>query len=307
MLVEPLHRVLFRKRQRESPRRDTTTNGSLRVGVLSLPLVEGERLGRSEQLARVLRLGLSGRRGLLLLVVLLRFRCFGGLGRGGSLGRGGFLFGGSVGDGLFDERGRARDGGESGLIRDGVVVSSDVGVSRSESSVEDLSSYISSVSSLIAGTTTDSLESTSEDGGDEDIGEGDSLSDKEGLVGESLFEDGGDLEEFSLGGFGSELVVLSSTGEGHPPAEKVSDQVRVGDYHLSYRQSFVTRRGNDGRTGHVLLDESLVLVGGTEEVGLVGGGEEGSNRDDFEELEVALFESGYLHISRCESERTTSE
>ena len=88
----------------------------------------------------MLRLGLSRSRRLLLLVDLLRFRCFGSFGSGSGPGGGSFLFGRSVGDGFFDEDGSGGDGGVGGLVCDGLVVSNDVGVSRSESSVENLSS-----------------------------------------------------------------------------------------------------------------------------------------------------------------------
>jgi hypothetical protein len=111
---------------------------SVVVGVLPLPLVEGEGLGGTEELSRVLGTGLSGNAGLVLLGVdLLGGLDLGGSGGGGGLGSSGLLFGGNVDNGLLNEGGGSR-GEELGLVGDGVEVTENVGVGSAELGVEDL-------------------------------------------------------------------------------------------------------------------------------------------------------------------------
>lgn len=107
---------------------------------MPLEFVERESLGGTEGLSRVLSLGLIGDTGLILIVILGlgSLRGFGGSGSS-DLGGSGLLLGGSVDDAFLDQSGgSSEDGGEVGLVDNGVEVTEDVGVGGTELSVENL-------------------------------------------------------------------------------------------------------------------------------------------------------------------------
>lgn len=72
------------------------------------------------------------------------------------------------------------------------------------------------------------LESTNENTGNVDIGEGDSVSNKEGLVGETLLKVSAELEDGCLGGINSGLVVGDFARERTEPSPEVDEKVDVG-------------------------------------------------------------------------------
>lgn len=108
----------------------------LRVGILSLPVVQGKR-----RLAQGFEgmLGLGGLGGRLVVVVVVLFLGSGGrlwgLGGGSRLG---LLLGGRVLDCLVDELEVAGNRLVGGLVDDEVEPTSEVGVRRAESLVKDL-------------------------------------------------------------------------------------------------------------------------------------------------------------------------
>lgn len=170
---------------------------------MTLPLIEGET-GLGESLARVL--GLGGLSGDLLLLSGGGLLLLLGLGRLLLLL---LLLGGDEDDGLLDESGLSDNGGNVRLVHDGVEETEGVGEGGAELGVEDLG------------------ESERERDGDEEIGEGDALSDEEGARGEGLLEVGEVGLSAGLGSLNGGLVV-GTAGEARDPGAEGTDEVGVG-------------------------------------------------------------------------------
>lgn len=201
----------------------------LDVGVLALPLIERER-GAAESLKRVL--GLGGSRS------LIRSG-----GSSGGSGRGGLLLGlllgllrllgGSVGqsNGL-EELDLLSNLGEDGLAADSVEPSGDSRVLLAPLLVEEV------------------LEATGGNASSEEIGEGDALADKEGVLDEMLLNN----SEVLLGNLDGLVDVLLVVGrvalEGAEPSNEGGEDLRVEE-------------------GHPLQDGSIVLLGLAEKSGLL--------------------------------------
>lgn len=77
-------------------------------------------------------------------------------------------------------------------------------------------------------TETHELESTGEHGGDEDVGEGDAVSNEEGLGGKLVLEVGSAGGDLDLGGVDVGLVVGDSPSEGSEPSSESGEEVGVG-------------------------------------------------------------------------------
>lgn len=205
------------------------------VRVLPLPLIEGEGLGLTESLARVLGLG-CGRS---LLLVSGSGGCGGSLGcRSGSGGLG-LLLGGSVGDGLVGESGCRRDGLVCLLVDDRVQVTEHVNVGLADLGIEN------------------GLDGSSKNGGHKEIGEGDAVADKESLGLEGVVKVLELVVDLGLGSFYRRLVVRETRVaalEGQCPLGVLRENVLVGP-------------------GRPLEDESSLLLRVAEETSLVLAGE----------------------------------
>jgi hypothetical protein len=188
----------------------------------------------------VLRLGLSGRARLLLLLIdlldLRRLRGLGGSGGLGLLGSGSLLLGRGEDDRLLDERGlAAEDSGELGLVNQSVEVAHDVGVRRAELGIEDLQGK-AEPTGWVEGTSdsesTHQLESTAENAGDEDVGERDAVSNEEGLVGKEVLKVCGLLEDAGLGRVDASLVVGGLSGQRAEPATEADEKGGVRPWEI---------------------------------------------------------------------------
>ena len=186
------------------------TLAGVEVGVLTLPLLEVER-GLGQVIQGVLSLGLGGDKGLLLLLVgllglgLLLSLWLLGLGLLSlwllSLDRG-------LESGLgLDELGLAvvKDGGELGVVDDGVDVTDDVG---------DL---------LAASLVDETGEGVGEGSNDNDVGEGDALSDEVGLGDEDLVKSLKTSKDSVVDGGEDGLVVWELVVDNHLHANVVLD------------------------------------------------------------------------------------
>jgi hypothetical protein len=195
------------------------------VGVLALPLVKDE--GRAAKLLERV-LGLRSGLGLLFLLLLLGLR--------GSLGLlllgSGLLLGWHVLDGLLDELELVDDGSDDGLVANGLVPTSDVGVLCPPLLVEE------------------ELEATAEDAEGEDVSEGDALANEVGVDQEVLLEDADGLEGSLLGVLNVLLVVGVAALERTEPATKRGEDLLVGE-------------------GHPPQDGGVVLLGLAKEGGLL--------------------------------------
>lgn len=195
----------------------------LDVGVLALPLIEGER-GAAESLKRVL--GLGGSRSL----VSSRSSLSGGgsfllsllLGLLLGLLR---LLGGSVGEGgSLEELNLLSNLGEDGLSADSLEPSSDGRVLLAPLLVEEV------------------LEAADSDASSEEVGKGDALANKEGVADEVLLDNGESLQR-SLGGIIDVLLVVGSVAlEGTEPSDEAGKDLGVEE-------------------GHPLQDGSIALAG----------------------------------------------
>lgn len=195
------------------------------VGELALPVIKDES-GLAKSLKGVLGLGgLSG----------------GGLGRGGSSSRGsglglGLLLRGDVLDHLLSELGAGDDSLEGVLVDDGVVPPGGGGVG------------------LAPGLVKDSGESAGKEGGSEDIGQSDTLTNKVG-VGSEVGLEGSDGLEGNLGGLIDSLLVVGiETEQGAVPATELGQNLGVGE-------------GQPAEDGSVVLlglaeEGSLLVLGG---------------------------------------------
>lgn len=190
------------------------------VGELALPVIKDES-GLAKSLKGVLGLGGLGGGGL-----------SGGSGSGsGGLGLG-LLLGGDVLDHLLSELGLGEDSLEGVLVDNGVVPPGGGGVG------------------LAPGLVKDSGESTGKEGGSEDIGQGDTLTNKVG-VGNEVGLEGRDGLEGSLGGLiDSLLVVVTETQQRAVPGTEQGKDLSVHE-------------------GHPAEDGSVVLLGLAEKGGLL--------------------------------------
>lgn len=177
----------------------------------------------------MLRAGLSGDKGLLL-IVLLGLGSLGRLGGSGGGGSLGLLLGGSVDDGLLDQGGLAGEGEELRLVSDSVEVAEEVGVGGAVGGVENLRAerVVSGESLGREEEATHELETTGEGGGDEDVGDRDAVSDEEGLVGEGLLEVRGERLDLGLCGLDGDLVVGGAAEKGAEPGSNGGEEVSVG-------------------------------------------------------------------------------
>lgn len=168
--------------------------GGVDVGVLTLPLIEGER-SAGKSLKGVLGLG-----GLLL----------SGSGGGGS-GLGSLsLLGGDVGQlGGIKESEGSGNGGVDRLVVDSLVPTGDVGELGAPGLVEE------------------ELEAAGNDASGEEIGKGDALANKEGVVLEVGLSNGDGLEGSRLSVLNSLLVVGGLAKERAVPGTEVGEDLRV--------------------------------------------------------------------------------
>lgn len=190
------------------------------VGELALPVIKDES-GLAKSLKGVLGLGGLGGGGL-----------SGGSGsRSSGLGLG-LLLGGDVLDHLLSELGLGEDGLEGVLVDNGVVPPGGGGVGLAPSLVKD------------------SGESAGKEGGTEDIGEGDTLTNKVGVGNEVSLEGRDDLEG-SLGGLIDNLLVVAiETQQRAVPGTELGQNLSVQE-------------------GHPAEDGSVVLLGLAEKGGLL--------------------------------------
>lgn len=190
------------------------------VGELALPVIKDEG-GLAKSLKGVLGLGGLGGGGL-----------SGGSGSGSSgLGLG-LLLGGDVLDHLLSELGLGEDSLEGVLVDNGVVPPGGGGVG------------------LAPGLVKDSGESAGKEGGTEDIGKGDTLTNKVG-VGNEVSLEGRDGLEGSLGGLIDNLLVVAvDTQQRAVPGTELGQNLSVQE-------------------GHPAEDGSVVLLGLAEKGGLL--------------------------------------
>lgn len=187
------------------------------VGELALPVIEDES-GLAESLKGVLGLG--------------------GLSRGSSGGGSGsglgllLLLGGNVLDHLLSELGLGEDSLERALVDNGGVPAGGSGVLRAPGLVKD------------------SSEGAGEEGGSEDIGQSDTLTNKVGVGGEVSLK-GSDGLQGSLGSLVDVLLVVAIESEkGTVPGTELGEDLSVGE-------------------GQPAKDGSVVLLGLAEESGLL--------------------------------------
>ena len=199
----------------------------LDVGVLALPLVKRER-GTAESLKRVLGLGGSGG-----LLGSGSSSSGGGGSGGGLLLRLLGLLGGSVGQSnSLEELDLLSDIREDGLAADSLEPSGGSGVLLAPLLVKEV------------------LEATGGNASSEEIGEGDTLADEEGVVEEVLLNNG-EVLLGSLDGIVDVLLVVGRiTLEGGEPSNEGGEDLRVEE-------------------GHPLQDGSIVLLGLAKESGLL--------------------------------------
>ena len=201
---------------------------SFLVLVLALPVVNGEG-GLAERLDGMLGLGLLF--DLVLLVVIS------GLGLGlGSLLLGllllGLLLGRCVLDSLLNELGLTSDSLVDGLVGDGLIPTSDVGVLLAPGSVKDV------------------LKATDEQRGYHDVGKSDTLADEVSVDEEVVFEDLDGLVGGLCAVLDVLLVVWITSNQRAEPASQATENLGVG-------------KGDPSEDGGV------VLLGLTEESGLL--------------------------------------
>lgn len=209
------------------------------VGELALPVIE-DKSGLAKSLKGVLSLRLSG-------------RGLDGGGSGGGSGLGlGLLLGGDVLDDLLSELGAGDDGLEGVLVDNSVVPPRGGGVG------------------LAPGLVQDSGESTGKEGGSEDIGQSDTLTNKVG-VGSEVSLEGGDGLQGNLGGLiDSLLVVTIQTQQRTVPGTELGENLGVDE-------------------GQPAEDGSVILLGLAEKGGLLvlGGNYE-------QDVLVKLFETRWI-------------
>lgn len=193
-------------------------DSGLLVGVLALPLVK-----RSGGLGKTLEgvLGPDNLNGLLLLLFLLLHDLLGGL----LLG---LLLGGSVFDSLINELNVTEDGGDL-LAADQSVPTGDSGVLGTERLVEDLISRVRKRENDVTTGLTHKLETAGDDGGNENIGERETLTDEVGVGKEVLLNDGNSLEGLLLGGVDGLLVVGVTASQGTEPGTENGEDLGVGE------------------------------------------------------------------------------
>lgn len=229
LVVNTPQRVLFKVCVLPEPRQGNLARVLVRV--LALPVVQNEG-GAAKRLEWVLWLG--GWRRLILLFSSGSLWLWLSLGLGGScllLGRGG-LWWWLVLDGLLNEGGSLGDGSEDWLRGDSLVPAGGVGVLGAPLLVEE------------------SLEAADEEGGSEEVGEGEALADKVGVDQEVLLDDVDGLEGGRCRVLDALPVVRLQALDGAEPTTNLGEDFLVGK-------------------GQPLQDGGIVLLGLAEEGGLL--------------------------------------
>ena len=184
-------------------------NGGVVVGVLALPLIEGNG-GLGQGLEGVL--GLGGSRLLLLSGGLGSSSRLGGSGRLGLLS---LLRGGVGEDRGVDEGNLLSDGSVDGLVGDGLVPAGDSGVLLAPLLVEEL------------------LEAAVEEGSAEEISQGDALTNQVGVVGEVLLSSVDGTANLLGDVVDSLLIVGKGAGQELDPGADLGGDLGVEEGHPS--------------------------------------------------------------------------